>query len=483
MNNFKNINIITFGTFDLFHIGHMRILQRAKVLGTKLIVGVSSDKLNLLKNKKSVNTLEERLYYVKNNIYVDEVFIEESLSLKDDYIKKYNADILVMGDDWKGKFDWVSCKVIYLERTPDICSSLIKTNLDYNEIINNLSKIFDMSKEMYYLPTCGITNIVINSFTEYIDDYQKIFFNIINKNNLKYVVFAGSSIGLLRNSQNIPWVDDCDIMIFEEDISYFENIIVEILINNGFNVLKANNNAGCHILGNKENKNYFQVDVFYSTVDENLIVKNIGNWGLYNVKNVKIEQINPIIKYKFNNIQLPFFNKVIDDVFNEYGDIFLNTDIYINHGTQIINIKQHFSLVYREFNNLKNQSVLNTKKYFENNEKILNDEILLKNEIFIINNKFMANKNNNYDAELSLFLIKYILDNKLESIILDDNLIKYSCDLKFYVKNLKIIYNSDKLNFNNLIYLNYIEALYISKNEKTKIENIYYLNKPSIYYH
>lgn len=121
--------IITFGTFDLFHIGHLNILKRAKQEGDYLVVGVSSDELNSRKGKNTVMPLKERLEIVKAIRYVDEVFVEESLELKDEYIKKYKADLLVMGDDWKDKFNWVSCPVKYLERTPNISSTIIKLQL------------------------------------------------------------------------------------------------------------------------------------------------------------------------------------------------------------------------------------------------------------------------------------------------------------------------------------------------------------------
>ncbi len=127
--------IITFGTYDLFHIGHLNILKRAKALGDYLIVGISSDELNIKKGKKSVIPLEERVEIIKAIKYVDEIFIEDSLELKDEYIKKYNADLLVMGDDWKDKFNWVSCPVIYLDRTPNISTTQIKEyihNKNYN---------------------------------------------------------------------------------------------------------------------------------------------------------------------------------------------------------------------------------------------------------------------------------------------------------------------------------------------------------------
>ena len=127
-----NMKVITFGSFDLLHIGHINILRRAKEFGDKLIVGVSTDALHFFKKKEyPVYNQDNRLKIVKAIRYVDEVFFEESLELKKEYILKYNADVLVMGDDWKGKFDWVSdvCNVIYLKRTPNISTTEIKNSI------------------------------------------------------------------------------------------------------------------------------------------------------------------------------------------------------------------------------------------------------------------------------------------------------------------------------------------------------------------
>jgi glycerol-3-phosphate cytidylyltransferase len=116
--------VITFGTFDVFHVGHVRVLNRSAALGDRLVVGVSSDKLNFAKKGRNpVFSQDERLEIVANVKAVDEVFIEESL----EYVLGYQADILVMGDDWQGKFDHLNdiCRVVYLPRTPSVSTTAI----------------------------------------------------------------------------------------------------------------------------------------------------------------------------------------------------------------------------------------------------------------------------------------------------------------------------------------------------------------------
>ena len=122
------MRIITFGTFDVFHVGHVNILERAKLHGSHLIVGVSSDALNFSKkNRYPIYNEKDRLHIIRSLRDVDEVFIEESLELKADYIKYFNANVLIMGDDWQGKFDHFKslCDVIYLPRTPSVSTTEI----------------------------------------------------------------------------------------------------------------------------------------------------------------------------------------------------------------------------------------------------------------------------------------------------------------------------------------------------------------------
>lgn len=118
--------VITFGSFDVFHIGHLRLLERARKSGDYLIVGVSTDNLNYEKKGRfPVYSETQRMDIIASLKCVDEVFSEESLEKKRDYILNFQANILVMGDDWKGKFDGLAdiCKVIYLPRTPSISTT------------------------------------------------------------------------------------------------------------------------------------------------------------------------------------------------------------------------------------------------------------------------------------------------------------------------------------------------------------------------
>ncbi|MCR2845642.1 glycerol-3-phosphate cytidylyltransferase, partial [Heyndrickxia coagulans] len=118
-------------TFDLLHWGHINLLKRARALGDYLIVGLSSDEFNEIKNKKSYHSYENRKLILEAIRYVDQVIPEHSWEQKIDDIKKYNVDVFVMGDDWKGKFDFLKdyCEVVYLPRTVGISTSKIKKDL------------------------------------------------------------------------------------------------------------------------------------------------------------------------------------------------------------------------------------------------------------------------------------------------------------------------------------------------------------------
>jgi glycerol-3-phosphate cytidylyltransferase len=123
--------VITYGTFDLLHWGHINLLKRAKEMGDYLIVAISSDAFNDLKNKKSYHSFENRKMILEAIRYVDEVIPEESWDQKIEDVLNHEVDIFVMGSDWEGKFDFLKnyCQVIYLPRTIGISTSKIKDDL------------------------------------------------------------------------------------------------------------------------------------------------------------------------------------------------------------------------------------------------------------------------------------------------------------------------------------------------------------------
>lgn len=127
--------IITYGTFDLLHWGHVKLLQRAKEMGDYLIVGLSTDEFNAVKHKEAYHNYEHRKYILEAIRYVDEVIPESSWDQKSKDVEKYNVDTFVMGDDWKGQFDFLKdqCEVIYLPRTEGISTTKIKNDISDND--------------------------------------------------------------------------------------------------------------------------------------------------------------------------------------------------------------------------------------------------------------------------------------------------------------------------------------------------------------
>lgn len=157
--------VITYGTFDLLHVGHVNILRRAKALGDYLVVAISSDEFNALKGKKAYYSYEDRKTILEAIKYVDEVIPENTWEQKIQDVKEHNIDTFVMGHDWEGKFDFLKdyCEVIYLPRTEGISTTKIKKDLMAKQIF--LFKIFSthealyvesivFNEELFYLQLC-----------------------------------------------------------------------------------------------------------------------------------------------------------------------------------------------------------------------------------------------------------------------------------------------------------------------------------------
>jgi glycerol-3-phosphate cytidylyltransferase len=130
--------ILTYGTFDLLHRGHINLLKRAKAMGDFLIVGLSTDEFNALKKKRAFYSYEERKLVLESIRYVDLVIPECDWEQKAKDIAEHGVDVFVMGDDWQGKFDELKplCEVVYLPRTSGISTTQVKTKLRINEQSN-----------------------------------------------------------------------------------------------------------------------------------------------------------------------------------------------------------------------------------------------------------------------------------------------------------------------------------------------------------
>lgn len=129
--------VITYGTFDVLHYGHINLLRRAKQLGDYLIVGLSSDNFNKIKNKSSFYTFEQRKMILESCRYVDLVIPENCWEQKILDVKMYMVDVFVMGDDWKGKFDFLKkyLEVVYLPKTPEISSTQVRNKFKLEQIM------------------------------------------------------------------------------------------------------------------------------------------------------------------------------------------------------------------------------------------------------------------------------------------------------------------------------------------------------------
>ncbi|AIS59509.1 MULTISPECIES: glycerol-3-phosphate cytidylyltransferase [Listeria] len=123
--------VITYGTFDLIHWGHIRLLERAKALGDYLIVAISTDEFNRIKHKEAYHNFEHRKLILEAIRYVDEVIPESNWEQKLEDVQSRDIDVFVMGDDWEGEFDFLKpyCEVVYLPRTDGISTSKIKDDL------------------------------------------------------------------------------------------------------------------------------------------------------------------------------------------------------------------------------------------------------------------------------------------------------------------------------------------------------------------
>ncbi len=343
-----------------------------------------------------------------------------------------------------------------------------------------MEELFCNDQPSYYLPTIGITNSKTQIYNEYLHNSYKQIFKIYEENDLDYYVFAGSAIGYVRNKKNLPWADDYDIIIFEEEKEKFENIIIPVLIKNGFycgtpHTMRPDlypSHAGWQITGRHINdKVFFLCDVFLTKVDDNGFIRNTGNFGVYTHKNIPINYVKPKKYLIFDGLYLPFFNNVEEYVKLEYGDVIDKTIIYVSHSSQgRITIQKHWIDVYKEFNKIKEQAIKNT-----------NDRIF-RNMNYNGKEKLIVRKSN-YNNEFEI--LEYINKNNIGRLYIEDeNFLRYCFTIKYYYPNIIInYYMYSEINIKNIFNLNYVNNVYCANQillEKLNDKDIMYLNKPNL---
>lgn len=183
------VKVITYGTYDLFHYGHQRLLERAKALGDYLIVGVTSDSFDLTRGKiNAQQSLMERIESVRATGLADEIIVEEYEGQKIDDIKRYNVDIFTVGSDWEGKFDYLNefCKVVYLDRTEGVSSSEIRAEKRVLKIgiVGNSTLINKFEKESQYVNGVTISGICTTDDSDISDEIKNKHYITNNYNSL-----------------------------------------------------------------------------------------------------------------------------------------------------------------------------------------------------------------------------------------------------------------------------------------------------------
>lgn len=193
------VKVITYGTYDLFHYGHQRLLERAKALGDYLIVGVTSDSFDLTRGKiNAQQSLMERIESVRATGLADEIIVEEYEGQKIDDIKRYGVDIFTVGSDWKGKFDYLNdfCKVVYLDRTEGVSSSEIRAEERELRIglVGNSNLINKFEAESHYVNGVSISGICTVDDLDLSDDIKRNYMitdnldKLLESSNAVYIV-------------------------------------------------------------------------------------------------------------------------------------------------------------------------------------------------------------------------------------------------------------------------------------------------------
>ncbi len=197
------VKVITYGTYDLFHYGHQRLLERAKALGDYLIVGVTSDSFDLTRGKiNAQQSLMERIESVRATGLADEIIVEEYEGQKIDDIKRYGVDIFTVGSDWVGKFDYLNeyCKVVYLDRTEGVSSSEIRAEKRELKIglVGNSTLLNKFEKECHFVNGVSVSGVCTADDSDLTDDIKT---NYLNTENFEELLDVSDAVYIVSHPE------------------------------------------------------------------------------------------------------------------------------------------------------------------------------------------------------------------------------------------------------------------------------------------
>ncbi len=227
----------------------------------------------------------------------------------------------------------------------------------------NIEQLFDASISSHYTDIAGVTNAKFPQYTEAARHVYKQLLNVFDTFDLEYFLFAGSMVGYVRNKKMPRWMDDLDLIIFEDQIQRFEGEIIPYLENAGFNCFKPHQfpNAGYHILSMQASKHresgidyaddirirvpWAQIDVFYTKVDQDGLIRNLDGWGLYHQKDIPIGWVKPAKPIRVEGRHINAFGKYRKDIEKQYGDV-INNIMISDHKQVFLDLRDtHWSVI------------------------------------------------------------------------------------------------------------------------------------------
>lgn len=337
------------------------------------------------------------------------------------------------------------------------------------------SLFIDSKLENYYFASTGVTNLTLTTYNEFIHDQAILMFNIFSRyERFEYAVFAGNSVGLLRNKNNLPWGDDYDIIIFYKHVPTLLNMIAPELESFGFKVktkiergvvcgiqifgptITFNNNyshSGRETSSISTSTSVFQCDVFFSYFDKNNFLKNKGGWGLYHEKNIHSSVVLPFKRHMFHGMFIPFFNNPKKEVEICYTNID-KCSIFSHHLkkneknlTRTI-FYNKWENAYIDFDYILKKSIENTKNAINTaaysaslNNPLNKNELVLNAE----NKNKLLGCTSCISSKLNFFC--YLNEHNIGSIIAHADASEFICehaaDVKFYFPEIDITYIDD----------------------------------------